>query len=50
MKIDVIDFLESEDGSGILQMELDKEAKEFLLEKGLNSMLSEIITKVQSEL
>ena len=43
MKIELIKFIEEEDGSGIMEVELDEEAKQFLIDKGLNDVLRQAL-------
>ena len=43
MKIELINLIEEEDGSGIMEVELDEEAKQFLIERGLNDVLIEAL-------
>jgi hypothetical protein len=39
MQIDVIEIIEQEDGSCLVTLEADKEAKELLMELGFNQLL-----------
>lgn len=43
MKIELLNIIESEDGSGIMEVELDEEAKQFLISRGLNDVLREAL-------
>jgi hypothetical protein len=43
MKIDLINLIEEEDGSAVIQVELDEEAKEFLISRGINDVLKEAL-------
>lgn len=43
MKIELLNVTEEEDGSGIMEVELDEEAKQFLISRGLNDVLREAL-------
>jgi hypothetical protein len=43
MKIDLLKLIEEADGSAVIELELDEEAKEFLLSRGINDVLREAL-------
>ena len=43
MKIDLLKLVEEADGSAVIELELDEEAKEFLLSRGINDVLREAL-------
>lgn len=45
MKIELLNIIESEDGSGIMEVALDEEAKKFLISRGLNDLIKEALTE-----
>ena len=49
MKMEVSNFIEQEDGSAICNLEMDDEAKEFLIEQGFNHILRIGIEKFELE-
>lgn len=49
MLIECGDLVEQEDGSAIMQVELDKEAKEYLINVGLIEMLKKTIKEYKLE-
>lgn len=49
MLIECSDLVEQEDGSAIMQVELDKEAKEYLINVGLIEMLKKTIKEYKLE-
>lgn len=49
MKIEVSNFIEQNDGSAIVNLEMDNEAKEFLIEQGFNHILRIGIDKFELE-
>lgn len=49
MLIECSDLVEQEDGSAIMQVELDKEAKEYLINVGLIEMLKKTIEEYKLE-
>ncbi len=48
MKLNVIDVIEQEDGSAIIQLDLDAEGLKFLLQHAMNNILWEMIEKEKS--
>ena len=49
MKMEVSNFIEREDGSAIVNLEMDNEAREFLIEQGFNHILRVGIDKFALE-
>jgi hypothetical protein len=49
MKIEILEFIENSDGSSKVVLELDEEAKEFLIEKGFNSFLLGVVDRLKTE-
>ena len=49
MKMEVSNFIEQEDGSAICNLEMDNEAKEFLINQGFIKILSEGLDKFELE-
>ena len=49
MIIECYDLVEQEDGSATMQVELDKEAKEYLINVGLLEMLKKAIEEYKLE-
>lgn len=43
MKIELLNLTEESDGSGVVEVELDEEAKVFLISRGLNDVLREAL-------
>lgn len=49
MEIKVDSFIENDDGSAIVNLEMDSEAKEFLIKQGFNHILRVGIDKFELE-
>lgn len=49
MEIKVDGFIENDDGSAIVNLEMDSEAKEFLIEQGFNHILRVGLDKFELE-
>ena len=49
MKIKVDGFIEQEDGSAICNLDMDNEAKEFLINQGFIKILTEGLSKFELE-
>ena len=49
MKMEVNNFIEQEDGSAICNLEMDNEAKEFLINQGFIKILLEGLDKFELE-
>ena len=49
MKMEVSNFIEQEDGSAICNLEMDNEAKEFLINQGFIKILLEGLDKFELE-
>jgi hypothetical protein len=49
MKLELIELVENEDGSADLQLDVDDEAKKILLQLGLETMLWDVIHKIEKE-
>ena len=49
MKMEVSNFIEKEDGSAICNLEMDNEAKEFLINQGFIKILLEGLDKFELE-
>ena len=43
MNIKVLEIVENEDGSAIIVMDTDNDARQFLMERGIHSLLREFI-------
>lgn len=50
MKIDVIEYREEGDGGATCTIDIDEEGKNFLIERGFNSLLENAIEKMKSEM
>lgn len=49
MKIEVSNFIEQEDGSAIVNLEMDNEAKEFLINQGFIKVLNDGLDRFELE-
>lgn len=47
MKLEVVDFIENEDGSGTIITDLDREAIQLLIEKGMNKLILDVINEIK---
>ena len=49
MKLEMIMLQENEDGSATMEFEYDEEAKQMLMEAGINAILKEYLNKLKKE-
>jgi len=49
MLIEVVEYKEDEDGGATVTLDLDEAGKEFLIERGFNSLIRDAIDKMKAE-
>jgi hypothetical protein len=50
MGIELHEYIEREDGSAFITLDLSADARHFLIEKGINALLKESLDKFEQEL